>query len=128
MKQTLIVSLLLTMMVGCQSRPPANTYRYGSQPGLTIDQELANDLSVDETVSSHLGDLLQVQTIVTNRTKKQLAFEYRVEWFDERGMLLETPASRWVIRHIYGGEAMPLTAVAPAPNAVKWTLKLKKRL
>ena len=58
-----------------------------------------------------------------NVTNKARAFTYRVEWFDEHGMLIELPTSAARPRTIEGRESMMITAVAPTARAKDFRIK-----
>ena len=70
------------------------------------------------------GGLLKVQVEVENTTRSLQHFNYKFEWFDENGNVLNTATSAYVPRQIEGKETVFLTATAPTPAAKDFRLKL----
>ncbi|NUN22891.1 MAG: YcfL family protein, partial [Candidatus Jettenia caeni] len=58
-----------------------------------------------------------------NQKNSLQEFSYNFEWFDMNGMLINSPASVWIPRHIEGREALTITAVAPTTMAKDFRVK-----
>ena len=70
---------------------------------------------------------LKIQVEVENLSSSQAAFAYRIEWFDANGMILDTPTSVWIDRHIQGGETLSITGIAPTETAKDFRIKFIER-
>lgn len=49
----------------------------------------------------------------------------RVEWFDANGLALRPGQDSWYRMTWHGGQSLPIKAVAPAPEAVRYVLRLR---
>ncbi len=63
------------------------------------------------------GGFLKIQIEVQNTTRSRKLFTYRVEWFDEHGILISLPTTVATPRSLEGREVADLTATAPTPKA-----------
>ena len=81
----------------------------------------ASFVGLNETTTP--DGLLKVQLEVLNRTHSLKHFSYRFEWFDQNGMLVNTPTSTFIPRQIEGQESLFISAVAP--NAVVKDFRVK---
>lgn len=104
---------------------PLATPSYIQDKRVITDQSLAKTvrvLSVNQTTVS--GDLLKVQVTVENARTRVRTFNYRFEWYDRDGMLVQTPSSTWKSRRIEGKETLSISDVAPNPRVVDFVLKI----
>jgi uncharacterized protein YcfL len=129
--------LLLPMLfAGCNNNKPVNTSQREeplSHPTPIADKRIVYDQHLEDiaavtgirqaTVS---GDILKIQVDVTNQRAKSTSFNYKFEWYDPQGMMIETPLSTWQQQTIEGHETVALTAVAPTPTAKDFKLKLQQ--
>ena len=74
------------------------------------------------------GGFLKVQVEVLNTTGSLQTFNYRWEWFDENGNIIEAPSSTSVSKQIEGKESVFLVGVAPKETAKDFRLKLIENL
>jgi uncharacterized protein YcfL len=81
---------------------------------------------VDVRQSVVSGDLLRVDVSVYNNRFTQARFDYAFEWFDDRGMKIDTPLSAYRKQIIEAKERVVLTGIAPDPRAKDFRLKLSK--
>ena len=51
--------------------------------------------------------------------------ECQVEWFDAKGLALQPGQSSWYRMTWHGGQSLPIKVVAPAPEAVRYLLRLR---
>jgi len=124
--------LSVFLFAGCQSGS-VNTVERAETVGrrqwvvdkrVIRDKFLADKLGVAAVNQSMTpGGTLQVQLEVVNRTSWYRRFNYRFEWFDAQGMLVNTPASAWVTGQLEGGETKFITGVAP--NALCQDFRVK---
>ena len=99
------------------------------------DKRVITDLTLNKKVSIigmnegiTPGGFLQVQIEVLNRKNSMQAFNYRFEWFDTNGMLVDTPTSVWIPRQIEGQETLTITAVAPTTTAKDFRVKFMENV
>jgi uncharacterized protein YcfL len=72
------------------------------------------------------GDFLKVQVEVQNNNLRPGNIDYKFEWLDQNGMIINTPTSTWKTMQILTGETKSLDAVAPTPMAKDFRLKLER--
>jgi len=99
------------------------------------DKRVITDLTLNKKVSIvgmnegvTPGGFLQVQIEVLNRKNSMQAFNYRFEWFDTNGMLVDTPTSVWIPRQLEGQETLTITAVAPTTTAKDFRVKFMENV
>lgn len=97
---------------------------------MIADKRIITDSTLNKKVriislneSTTTGGFLQVQVEVLNQKNSMQSFNYRFEWFDMNGMLLNTPTSVWIPRQIEGQETLTITAVAPTTTAKDFRVK-----
>ena len=132
---TFFLTAMSAMIFGCHDKPINTAERAEpmSHPTpiadkrIIYDQQLADIAAVtairQATVS---GDILKVQVDITNLKTKSTRFNYRFEWYDPQGMLIDTPLSTWQSQTIEGRDTVTLTAIAPTPTAKDFKLKLQQ--
>ena len=72
------------------------------------------------------GGLLKIQVTLYNSTHRAAAFNYKFEWFDANGMIVDSPLSIWSPQTIDAYETIQLTSLAPLPSAKDFRLKLQQ--
>lgn len=128
----LCLTAVLCLAAGCRStrvntvepaQPVANKQMISDQRVL-LDQSLNKAVSV-VGVNAATGPegFLKIQVEVENRTRSRKLFTYRIEWFDENGMLIELPTANARPRSLEGGERAMITATAPTPKAKDFRIK-----
>lgn len=121
-------ALLLT---GCANTmntiEPAGTV---AQRQMLTDKRLITDTGLHRRVqpvgintATGPGGFLKVQVEVQNTTGSRHSFNYRVEWFDENGMIINSPMAVATPRTIEGGETLAITATAPTDRAKDFRIK-----
>jgi uncharacterized protein YcfL len=74
------------------------------------------------------GNLLKVQVVVRNNIALRKTFNYKWEWYDINGMMVDTPTTRvWQVARLQPKESIVLTGIGPNPNVVDFRLKLVER-
>ena len=66
---------------------------------------------------------LKIQVELRNKTRSEHNFTYRVEWFDENGMIVASPTAAAIPRTIEGKETLAITATAPTDRAKDFRIK-----
>ena len=133
---TFCLALLSLLIAGCHEDKSVNTAERAeplSNPTpiadkrIVYDQQLADIAAVtgirQATVS---GDILKVQVDVTNLKTKSTSFNYKFDWYDPQGMVIDTALSTWQPQTIEGRETVTLTGIAPTPTAKDFKLKLQQ--
>lgn len=72
------------------------------------------------------GDILRVDVEVLNTRFTQERFSYLFEWFDESGLQVYTPLTRWTPQVIEAKETITVIGIAPNPRAKDFRLKIEK--
>jgi uncharacterized protein YcfL len=94
------------------------------------DKRVVNDTSLNRHVSiigvntaTGQEGFLKIQVEVQNTTSSRQAFTYRIEWFDENGMIIGLPTAAAIPRSIEGKETLSITATAPTDRAKDFRIK-----
>ena len=88
------------------------------------DQSLYNAvrvLGVNQATGAE--GFLRIQVEVQNETRTAKAFTYRVEWYDQQGMLIDQATAPALPRTIESKEKVMITATAPTPTAKAFRVK-----
>lgn len=121
----------ITILSGCTTVNTVENAQREGQRNMVTDQRVITDASLNRKVAivgvntaMTPGGLLKVQVEVLNTTRSLQTFNYRWEWFDETGIIIDTPASTSVSRQIEGKESLFITGMAPKETAKDFRLKL----
>lgn len=71
---------------------------------------------------------LKIQIEVQNLTSHLVRFTYRVEWFDENGMIINLPTRTAIPRSLEGKETASITATAPTDRAKDFRIRFLSSL
>lgn len=122
----------LLAVTGCRSTS-VNTVEPASKSGQTqmiSDQRVLTDQTLNNIVriiglntATGAEGFLKIQVQVENLTRKARSFTYRVEWYDENGMLIDLPTAVARPRTIEGREVLVIAATAPTPRAKDFRIK-----
>ena len=129
---SLLCAVALVGLVGCRSTS-VNTIEPASKTGQTqmiSDQRVLTDQTLNNIVrivgvntATGAEGFLKVQVQVENRTRKARSFTYQVEWYDEDGMIIDSPIRVARPRTIEARELLAITATAPTPRAKDFRIK-----
>jgi len=129
---TAFCATVLVALTGCRSTS-VNTIEPASKAGNTqmiSDQRVLTDQTLNNSVrffgvntSTGAEGFLKIQVQAENRTRKARSFTYRVEWFDENGMIIDLPTAAARPRTIEAREVIVITATAPTPRAKDFRIK-----
>ena len=64
-----------------------------------------------------------MQIELENTTGSEKKFTYRIEWFDENSMIINSAMAVAIPRSIEGGETIAITAMAPTDRAKDFRIK-----
>ena len=119
-------------VAGCQTVNTSQRAEPQARPDVVDDQRIVTDSSLADKAAivnvsqGRVGStgLLKVQAELVNRTSSRQRINYRFEWFDQAGMRVDTPMSRWTQVAPAGRETVWISDVAPTPDVVDYQLKL----
>jgi uncharacterized protein YcfL len=135
MRIALFVACLVSLLSGCSTNPvhqttkkdPADPSSLPELKKVYMPSELARNINVvsvnQETVN---GDLIQIQVNLENLTKKPMNLNYKVEWMDVAGIVINDSSAGWQPLYVRGAENVAVQSVASTPRAKNFWLKLQK--
>ena len=122
----------LVGLTGCRSTS-VNTVEPASQTGqkqMISDQRVLTDQTLNNIVrivgvntATGAEGFLKIQVQMENRTRRARSFTYQVEWYDENGMILNSPSRVAQPRTIEAREVATITATAPTPRAKDFRIR-----
>ncbi len=134
--QLYLIAFIWLVTIGCRHKT-VNYVAWSPSPGATLflekervytDKALAKRIVIDEVIPTSSSDgLLSVQVKLRNLTSKLQVLEYRFEWYNRNGMIIDSPATRWGHKRIYGGDWVIIVGVAPNIEATDFVIKMKRR-
>jgi uncharacterized protein YcfL len=92
---------------------------------LINNQELSRRLQIVDLKGRKENNLLQAQIQVMNKFDRDYNFEYRFQWFDDKGFEIKSVKEHWTPVLIYGQEVKTLVGTAPNPDAVKFRINIR---
>ena len=81
-------------------------------------------VSVNQATAN--GDLLKIQVNLQNLSKKELNLNYKIEWMDEAGIVINDSSALWMPLYVRGAENVAVQSVSSTPRAKNFWLKLQK--
>lgn len=127
----LTLAVTLVVLSGCQTVNSSERANPRSNPTIVHDRRVvtdptlrtkANVREIREGVAAN--GLLKIQAEIYNAWRNRQRINYRFEWIDESGLVIDTHLSRWTSLSLAGKEASWISAIAPTPHAVDFRLKL----
>ena len=137
MKRILLLAaaLAITMISACyytvntvSNQDPNMERTFVSNKQVLTDRHFAKMFEIrriDSDAGETTGGLMQVQATIANVTGKPHRLAYMFVWFDEHGMVVETPASTWVQINFAGGETKYIRQTAPNQRCKDFNLKFQ---
>ncbi len=108
-------------------KDPSDTSSIPDLKRVFMDGGLERDV---EVVSINQGkvnqNLLRIQVNLKNLTKKSMNLNYKVEWMDQDGIVIEDSSATWLSLYVRGAEIVAVQSVATSPNAKNFWLKLQR--
>jgi uncharacterized protein YcfL len=71
-------------------------------------------------------NFLETQVSLFNKTEDTVRFEYRWDWYDERGFQLKVASAHWTPDQIYGRQELFLQGTAPDPLASTFRISVRR--
>jgi len=144
MKTVLNILLVLGIfyLVGCDE--PAD-------PRINMDDEVRSDTILSNYITRPVGNAfsalaghgIDIKTLATrttdagfmevyiqgyNKSPSVKRFEYKVEWLDSQGLIIETTTSTWLPVSAKGKSTFQFKAVAPTRKAVDFRINTRKEV
>jgi len=104
---------------------PVGTRQMINDKRVITDTSLNSKVNVlgVNTATTESG-LMRIQVELLNRRSSVQYFNYKIEWFDLNGMLVETAGGGWLQREIMGKQTLTITAIAPNANCKDFRLQM----
>lgn len=119
----------LAFLTGCTTVNTVERAQPVAERQMVADKRVITDASLDRRVSivgvneaTISTGFTKVQIEVLNRSSSPYSFRYHFEWFDDKGMLIQTTSS-WIDRRIQGKETLAIVSVAPTEAAIDFRVK-----
>ena len=81
-------------------------------------------LSINQGKASE--DLLRIQVNLKNLTKNSMNLNYKIEWMDQDGLVVNDSSSTWLPVYVRGAEIVAIKSVASSPTVRNFWLKLER--
>ncbi len=90
------------------------------------DRALSKEIEVLDIKARYQGEFLEGQTIIKNRKKYTVRFEYKYEWFDTEGFPLPSNVSLWKPERLSGMETKWINGLCPKPGATGFKVMIRE--
>lgn len=136
MKHSMFAAVILGWLVGTGCQTTVNTVQ-PAQPSAQVRELITKKIITDPSLNRRVRvvnaiastgptGFLTVQLDVQNVSQAAQRYTYRVEWFDENGILITSPAAGAIPRIIEGGEIQSIVVTAPTQQARDFRIKLQE--
>jgi uncharacterized protein YcfL len=122
-------------ITGCTTVNSVENAQPVAQKQMVNDKRVLTDASLDRKVrivgvNAAVNDagFLKIQVEVQNTTRQHQSFTYRIEWFDQNGMIINLPSYTAMPRSVEGKESIFLSATAPTERARDFRIKFLETL
>ena len=129
-----LFALFLGCAIGCTNpvhqttkKNPGDTGPLPELKRVYMSSSLSKNLeviSVNQATAN--GDLLKIQVNLHNLSKKELNLNYKVEWMDEAGIVINDSSAVWMPLYVRGAENVAVQSVSTTPRAKNFWLKLQQ--
>lgn len=90
------------------------------------NSSLAGDVQIVDMQSALAGDLMRAQASLKSKDGDTLNLQYRFDWYDSKGMEINSGTGSWKPLILYGKESKTVQSVAPDPRAKEFKLKIRE--
>lgn len=118
-------------LAGCKTVNTTEPAQKSAQRAVIIDERVETDNSlakkaaVLDVIEGRTAEgVLKIQVEVQNLKRKRKEINWKIEWVDEQGMLIQSQMTRWSRLSLAGNERGYISAIAPTPQATDFRLKL----
>ena len=88
---------------------------------------IGEQIEVKEAITYQNKDgFMQLEVRGYNRSFDTKRFEYKVEWLDKSGMLIDSATNKWILFSVAGRSPFTIQAVAPRNDAVDFRMNTRK--
>ena len=132
----------IVALAGAGCHPGSSDPRINTAPGVQSDTLASNIITrpIGDFVSVVIGEgievsdvkerrtdtgFLQIQISGYNHSVRRKLFDYKVEWLDADGMVVDTAMSRWMPMSAMPKSEFSFKADAPNPRAVSWRINTR---
>lgn len=122
---------ILALAAGCRTPSTVDNKQPPGTPQVVEDDRVVPDTMLARKIQlvqvkevRTAAGLLQIQAELFNKSNRSEDVNYRFEWVDQDGLIIDTILSRWSRLTLTVGESVMVRALAPTPNAVDFRLKL----
>lgn len=123
--------LVLMTLVGCRTVNTVKPEEDRSNPTTVNEEQIITDSSLEDEAevvevreTRVSNGLLKVQAQLKNRDTSKRRVNYRFDWLNKDGMVVDSPTSTWSQEVLQGKEAVWVSGVAPNSNVNNFRLKL----
>ncbi len=122
-----LAPLVLVLAAGCSSTSEnVVNVRPGDSDVLVGNAGLLADLDMVNTRTRTTNDRLEFQVDLVNRTNHDLRFQWRIEWYDRDGFLLDDPRQSAQPAILNGKAVLPVRGISLTPAAVRAKVRIER--
>lgn len=117
--RTAMLAGLSGIMMGCAVNETATVTVNDDGTTQIIESNsglLSDSLSIADTKTGFVGNLLKAQVSIKNDSRKQLNFQYKFKWLDKNGFEVAIDGRPWTPISITPYESKTVQGVAPNPT------------
>jgi uncharacterized protein YcfL len=128
-----LAALALTLACACTMGPQGVTNRYTIAEGqreptkVVNNQMLETAIKLQNLITTHENGIMLAQFDLVNTRQGQVAFQWTVEWFDKRGILIDYVSRNWTPERLAAGASKTVKIRAPSPEATSFRLQIGSR-
>ncbi|MDR1975556.1 MAG: YcfL family protein [Campylobacteraceae bacterium] len=97
-----------------------------SYQDVIFEDDIVKDwLILDSFTAKKRNDkLIELELIGINRLSSAKQFTYRIDWYDEDGLVIKSILSKWKIISVEGGRNVVIRAISPRENAAAYKIRV----
>lgn len=120
----MILSMLAIVFAGCISDTSGIVVEKGKM--IIHNQHLAAHMFLTHHLRRDTSTgFVHVQAVLQNADYGDIRFQYRFEWYDKEGMLLEETSPMWHTARVHGKDRKVLEAVSESRQASDFRLVIR---
>jgi uncharacterized protein YcfL len=139
MKMAAVVLSVMVCMVGCYQQHDPNVKLQSEVRSDSLDNNIitrpigaavsfliGQNIKVENVKEARTAEgFLQVQVSGRNESAFKKVFEYRTEWMDANGMIIDSIMSKWMTMSVPGNSDFSFKVIAPNPNAADYRINTR---
>jgi uncharacterized protein YcfL len=88
---------------------------------------IGEGVEIDRAVTyTNKDGFMQLEVAGHNRAFNPIRFEYKVEWLDKNGMVIDSATNKWLLTSAPAKAPFAIKAVAPRTDAVDFRMNTRK--